>query len=106
MSATLSDPAIQVEDTPAGAVLVKLLTEITSELRKAPYDLPKEGPVSVRQVGRWLSCSDRTVYRLVGNGVLPKIHRIGENLARLDASDCWEHYAQHLHEQKNPSKAA
>ena len=85
----------------------EVLFDIRTELRKTPYTLPSEGPVSVQQVARWLQCSDSTVYRLVVSGVMPRIHRIGTSdmmqggLSRMDATECWEHYHQHLEPQKN-----
>lgn len=82
--------------------LTILLSQIKTELKKAPYTLPVEGPVSPAQVARWLECSDRTVYRLVAEGVLPRIHRIGVTkmksggLARMDATECWDKYRQYI----------
>lgn len=91
--------------------LSKQLGTLVREISKAPYTLPKDGPVSVRQVGRWLECSDSTVYRLVGEGVLPRIHRVGVNemrsggLARMDAAECWEAYHKHIKEQQKKGAA-
>ena len=85
--------------------LANLLGHIKTELKKTPYVLPPEGPVSPSQVSRWLECSERTVYRLVSEGVMPRIHRIGVSemksggLARMDASECWGFYHKHMESQ-------
>jgi excisionase family DNA binding protein len=92
--------------------LGEILKEFRKELKNTPYTLPQHGPVSVEQVARWLQCSERTVYRLVADGILPRIHRFGTSgmrsggLARMDAAECWAAYAEFMKEQGAGEAAA